>query len=696
MAVAMIGPKFYAWDKNGDPLAFGKLYTYEARTNVPKDTYQSEDQVVPNTNPVILNGEGYANVYLSGSYKMVLKDSDENEVWSADPVTAASSEEWVNCRAATYVSPTSFKITGNVVGLYDIGRRVRLDDGTPNYVYATIKTSIFASGETTINVAEAVVKVGLINSCASIVGKDATIGVAIYPEENVVTMTANTMKNYVVGDVVRTKEFSTNDLGGSVYDVVLTSTVTPNARNIIVGVADSSVSFVQRKEQRIFDELTTATMVNDGARTYVIGDTVRTKEFSTGKDGGALYDVVDSGTVTANGENIIVGVSDPSISFVLRSNSVVTPQKLGKASTGAPDIDNNVIEGGFGEWDTSAPVRTPWDAKTDTPDPSVNDLNRTGHYIHSNTNSAIIVGGRPAYYSYVDAKGSLSWTNGGDNYNGHLAGVISSYHCDLQDDDLGNGSHGAAIGGSFKNITGDYSGSFAGTIHEVHGLQSVIVGGKNNKIGTQADATIVRRSAIIAGDFNGISAGEENAIIAGKNNTATADGAIVLGGDTNTASNLNAIAKGKNALADLLHAEARSCGQFSEQGDNQVYDICARRTFTGLTGFLSLSGGSSGNLITPAANTTGILELNILGVRTDSGTEMASYKLLGAYSNQSGTLIIKGTPTVTVIHEDDAAYNVAMEVRATNTQIGVRLTTPSAGHTTRWTASGSILVLKEA
>ena len=53
MSVAMIGPKFYGWDKNGKPLAFGKLYTYQARTNTPKDTYQSEDQQVANTNPVI-------------------------------------------------------------------------------------------------------------------------------------------------------------------------------------------------------------------------------------------------------------------------------------------------------------------------------------------------------------------------------------------------------------------------------------------------------------------------------------------------------------------------------------------------------------------------------------------------------------------------------------------------------------------
>lgn len=47
-------------------------------------------------------------------------------------------------------------------------------------------------------------------------------------------------------DVVQTAEFSTGDGGGGTYDVVLTSSVTPNARNIIIGVADPLVSFVLR------------------------------------------------------------------------------------------------------------------------------------------------------------------------------------------------------------------------------------------------------------------------------------------------------------------------------------------------------------------------------------------------------------------------------------------------------------------
>lgn len=174
MAVAMIGPKFYAWDRNGKPLAFGKLYTYQARTNTPKPTYQSEDQVVENTNPIILNGEGYANVYLDGSYKMVLKDDKDNEIWSSDPVTSNQAEEWVSCVSAEYISPTSFRLIGNLTDSYEAGKKVRLDSNTTLYDYSTIESSSFAGGETTVTVRDPVVKTGLVGSCVSIVGENSS------------------------------------------------------------------------------------------------------------------------------------------------------------------------------------------------------------------------------------------------------------------------------------------------------------------------------------------------------------------------------------------------------------------------------------------------------------------------------------------------------------------------------------------
>lgn len=181
MAVSMIGPKFYAWDRNGKPLAFGKLYTYQARTNTPKPTYQSEDQQVENTNPVILNGEGYANVYLDGSYKVILKDSDDSEIWSADPVTASQAEEWSDCMPATYNSPNSFVVAGNLTTMFDVGRRVRLEQGSSEYQYASVFDSSYAGGFTTVVVTQSVVTVSINEVCRSIIGRE-TIDVSSYSQ----------------------------------------------------------------------------------------------------------------------------------------------------------------------------------------------------------------------------------------------------------------------------------------------------------------------------------------------------------------------------------------------------------------------------------------------------------------------------------------------------------------------------------
>lgn len=215
MSVSMIGPKFYAWGRDGLPLAFGKLYTYKARTNAPKDTYQSEDGIVANTNPVVLNGEGYANVYLDGSYKVVLKDADDNEIWSADPVSASSAEEWVNCFSVYYVSPTSFKITGNVTDYYTIGRRVRLDVGTSAYEYSTIGSSVFAGGETTVEILDPVVLVGIETSCSSIVGAQSG--------QRSATLIQVKALPYTIGQAVITSGYYEIDDGGSAQYVVVAS-----------------------------------------------------------------------------------------------------------------------------------------------------------------------------------------------------------------------------------------------------------------------------------------------------------------------------------------------------------------------------------------------------------------------------------------------------------------------------------------
>ncbi len=63
------------FDKSNKPLAGGKVYTYEANSTDPKLTWSDTDLTIPNTNPVLLDMEGTAYVYLDGNYRIRVEDS---------------------------------------------------------------------------------------------------------------------------------------------------------------------------------------------------------------------------------------------------------------------------------------------------------------------------------------------------------------------------------------------------------------------------------------------------------------------------------------------------------------------------------------------------------------------------------------------------------------------------------------------
>lgn len=74
-------------DNNGKPLSGGKLWTYEAGTNTPTVSFTDSTGLVPNTNPVILDSAGRANVWLApGSYKLVMMNSKDEVLWTVDKV----------------------------------------------------------------------------------------------------------------------------------------------------------------------------------------------------------------------------------------------------------------------------------------------------------------------------------------------------------------------------------------------------------------------------------------------------------------------------------------------------------------------------------------------------------------------------------------------------------------------------------
>ena len=146
----MPNPKIQFFDNNGDPLAGGKIYSYEAGTSTPKATYSEATGTTANANPVVLDSRGEASIYLSGTYKIVLKDADDFQLWSMDnvsmmPYTTIEQSEWVDQNLTlTYSSATVFTVPSDLTASFVVGRRIKaiVSAGT---IYGVIKTSAYTT-----------------------------------------------------------------------------------------------------------------------------------------------------------------------------------------------------------------------------------------------------------------------------------------------------------------------------------------------------------------------------------------------------------------------------------------------------------------------------------------------------------------------------------------------------------------------
>ena len=91
---------------SGSPLVGGKVYYYIPTTSTPKDTYQDEGLITPNTNPVILDAAGTAVMWGSGLYRQIVKDplgnviSDE-EVGLIESISGSGTPVVVNAASTT-------------------------------------------------------------------------------------------------------------------------------------------------------------------------------------------------------------------------------------------------------------------------------------------------------------------------------------------------------------------------------------------------------------------------------------------------------------------------------------------------------------------------------------------------------------------------------------------------------------------
>jgi hypothetical protein len=82
-------PKQQIFGSDGNPLVGGKIYTYAAGTTTPLATYTDAGAGTANTNPIILNSLGQANIWLStASYKFSVYTSADVLLYTVDNISA--------------------------------------------------------------------------------------------------------------------------------------------------------------------------------------------------------------------------------------------------------------------------------------------------------------------------------------------------------------------------------------------------------------------------------------------------------------------------------------------------------------------------------------------------------------------------------------------------------------------------------
>lgn len=142
MAVLSPTAKSQFVDANGVPLAGGKVYTYAAGTTTPQATYTDNTGATSNTNPIILDSRGEANIWLGESaYKFILTDENDVEQWSVDyivaPTTSLSPVLSGNVTISTNSSGPALKITQTGTGPVMLVQDSADPDTTPFIITST-------------------------------------------------------------------------------------------------------------------------------------------------------------------------------------------------------------------------------------------------------------------------------------------------------------------------------------------------------------------------------------------------------------------------------------------------------------------------------------------------------------------------------------------------------------------------------
>jgi hypothetical protein len=269
----MPAPVFTGLDSNGDPVAGGLLYTYEAGTTTPATTYSDVALTVAHANPVVLDSAGRATVFLTpgNSYKFLLKTAAASTVWTADNISTVPT------------SASSLDVDGVAGTTITAGQVVYLSDGSGS---TTAGRWYLADADNTYSSSAALaIGVALSNLTA---GDTGSIRLGGLLAENLSGLSAGTL--YYV----------------SATAGALTATAPANAR--LVGAAQTTTSLVLTPPPAALHAATLTTGTVPTARlgsgtanssAYLRGDST----WASFSSATAAYTTSGSGTITLSSSN---------------------------------------------------------------------------------------------------------------------------------------------------------------------------------------------------------------------------------------------------------------------------------------------------------------------------------------------------------------------------------------------------------
>lgn len=132
----------------GQPLAGGQVLTYAAGTTTPLASYTDSTALVQNSNPVILNSNGEANIWIAGAYKIVVEDAAGNVLSTTDNVQDLFTYDFIQSTSTTSLAVqngSSLTLTTQAGKYYSPGLFVMIVDTaapTTNWMHCPITSYI--------------------------------------------------------------------------------------------------------------------------------------------------------------------------------------------------------------------------------------------------------------------------------------------------------------------------------------------------------------------------------------------------------------------------------------------------------------------------------------------------------------------------------------------------------------------------